>query len=64
MIYTHIPTYMAEIKKEATFTGNKHNYTLLRHDVVVYLIDRIPLTYKNSTFVLACHLNSYGYHTY
>jgi hypothetical protein len=55
---------MTEMEKEAIFTGNKHSYSLLAHDMVVYLVNTIPITSKNYTVVLTCHLNTSGYHTY
>jgi len=55
---------MTQIEKEATFTGNKHNYSFLTHVVAVYLVKWIPITSENYTFVLASHFKSYGYHIY
>lgn len=55
---------MIQMEKEATFTGNKRNYSFLTHDVVVYLVKWIPITSENYSFVLTCHFNSYGYHIY
>jgi len=55
---------MTQMEKDATFTGNKHKYLFLTHDVVVYLVKWIPITSENYTSLLSCHFNSYGYHIY